>query len=86
MISNLIVFSSLLMAGWFTLQYLLKPQLRKRVEQPKYAFLRQLSMYDMQTGVGAKSSSEDLHEIKSGQVEPKPEPEHRMNNSSGETE
>lgn len=81
MISNLIVFSSLLMAGWFTLQYLLKPGLRERVEQPKFAFLRQLSMYDMQTGAGANSASEDRHELNDDQDQLG----HQVNNSSGET-
>ena len=82
MISNLIVFSSLVMAGWFTLQYLLRPGLRERVEQPKYAFLRQLSMYDRQAGADAKSSSEARHKLNDDQIESV----HKENNSGGETE
>ncbi len=68
MISNLIVFSSLFLAGLFTLLYLLKPGLRERVEQPKYAFLRQLSMYDMQTGAEKRSSHEGPQDLNNAQV------------------
>ena len=55
MISNLIVFSTLILGALFTLLYLLRPQFRARVEQPKYAFLEQLSMYDR--AVGAEQES-----------------------------
>lgn len=46
MISNLIVFCSLLLGVLFTVLYLIRPTFRARIEQPKYAFLRQLAMYD----------------------------------------
>lgn len=50
MISNLIVFSTLILGALFTLLYMLSPQFRARVEQPKYTFLEQLSMYDKKAG------------------------------------
>jgi hypothetical protein len=34
------------MAAVFSLAYALNPELRQRVEAPKYIFLRQLSKYD----------------------------------------
>ena len=46
MISNLIVFSTLFLGVLFTVLYIVRPEFRARVEQPKYAFLQQLSMYD----------------------------------------
>lgn len=46
MISKLIVFSTLFLAVLFTALYIIRPKFRTRVEQPKYAFLQQLSMYD----------------------------------------
>jgi len=50
MISNLIVFSTLFLGALFTVLYIIRPGFRARVEQPKYAFLQQLSMYDKSTG------------------------------------
>jgi hypothetical protein len=49
MISNLIVFSTLFLGVLFTVLYVIRPEFRARIEQPKYAFLQQLSMYDKQT-------------------------------------
>lgn len=46
MISTIIVTATLLMAGVFTLAYLINPELRRRVEAPKYVFLDQLTKYD----------------------------------------
>jgi hypothetical protein len=46
MISIVIVTLTLLMAVVFSLAYALNPELRQRVEAPKYIFLRQLSKYD----------------------------------------
>ncbi len=46
MISIVIVSATLLMATLFTAAYLLKPELRARVEAPKYVFLHQLAEYD----------------------------------------
>jgi hypothetical protein len=50
MISNLIVFSTLFLGALFTGLYIIRPGFRARVEQPKYAFLKQLSMYEKSTG------------------------------------
>jgi len=58
MISNLIVFSTLFLGVLFTLLYIIRPEFRARVEQPKYAFLQQLSMYD-------KSTSAERHGVES---------------------
>jgi len=46
MISTVIVSATLLMAILFTAAYLLKPELRARVEAPKFVFLQQLEEYD----------------------------------------
>ncbi len=46
MISTIIVTVTLLMAGAFTLAYLLSPETRRRVEAPKHVFLQQLTKYD----------------------------------------
>jgi hypothetical protein len=51
MISNIIVYSTVFLALVFTALYLLRPGLRKKVEQPRYTFLQQLSMYDKQNAV-----------------------------------
>ncbi len=51
MISNLIVFSTLFLGVLFTVLYIIRPEFRARIEQPKYAFLQQLSMYDKDTAV-----------------------------------
>jgi len=82
MISNLVVFSSLLLAAWFTLQYIFKPGLRERVEQPKYAFLEQLSRYDRQMGFVERYSGEKLQPRSEAQIKS----ELLAKTSSGETE
>ena len=46
MISTVIVALTLLMAVVFSLAYALNPELRRRVEAPKYIFLKQLSKHD----------------------------------------
>ena len=51
MISNLIVFSTLFLGVLFTVLYIIRPEFRARIEQPKYAFLQQLSMYDKDTAI-----------------------------------
>ncbi len=51
MISNLIVFSTLFLGVLFTVLYMIRPEFRARIEQPKYAFLEQLSMYHKETSV-----------------------------------
>jgi len=51
MISQLIVFSTLFLGLLFTVLYIIRPRFRARVEQPKYAFLQQLSMYDKSVGL-----------------------------------
>lgn len=67
MISNLIVFSTLFLGVLFTVLYIIRPEFRARIEQPKYAFLQQLSMYDKSTGaeqqgVESKSNRNDCNE------------------------
>ena len=49
MISTLVVTITMLMAGCFTLVYLLRPAWRNRIEQPKHYFHEQLQRYDNQT-------------------------------------
>lgn len=55
MISNLIVFSTLFLGVLFTVLYIIRPEFRARIEQPKFAFLQQLSMYD-------KSAADEQHD------------------------
>lgn len=67
MISNLIVFSTLFLGVLFTVLYIIRPEFRARIEQPKHAFLQQLSMYDKGTsvvhqGVEAHSAAEVSNE------------------------
>lgn len=60
MISNLIVFSTLFFGVLFTAAYIFRSEFRARIEQPKHAFLQQLSMYDKSTGAeqhGGESES-----------------------------
>ena len=52
MISNLIVFSTLFLGVLFTVLYIIRPEFRARIEQPKHAFLHQLSVYDKGTSAG----------------------------------
>jgi len=54
MISNLIVFSTLFLGVLFTILYVVRPEFRARIEQPKYAFLQQLSMYDKSGSIKSK--------------------------------
>ena len=46
MISGIIVYGSLLLAGAFVLVYACSPALRRKIEQPKYSFQKQLTQYD----------------------------------------
>jgi len=67
MISNLIVFSTLFLGVLFTLLYVIRPEFRARIEQPKYVFIKQLSMYDKSTGaeqqvVASENNSSDCNE------------------------
>jgi hypothetical protein len=48
MISAFIVISSILLAAAFTIAWLTRPNLRRRIEAPKYAFQRQLDAYNHQ--------------------------------------
>lgn len=47
MISTVIVALTIIMAAVFSLAYALNPELRRKVEAPKYVFLSQLSQYDL---------------------------------------
>jgi len=65
MISNLIVFSTLFLGVLFTVLYIIRPEFRARIEQPKYAFIKQLSLYERSTGAeqqGVESNSNDCNE------------------------
>ena len=65
MISNLIVFSTLFLGVLFTVLYIIRPEFRARIEQPKYAFIKQLSLYEKSTGAkqqGVESNSNDCNE------------------------
>lgn len=48
MISNLIVLLSLVFAGAYALAWLLRRDLRERIERPKHRFQDRLSQYDRQ--------------------------------------
>lgn len=59
MISNLIVFSTLFLGALFTVLYIVRPEFRTRIEQPKYAFLKQLSMYDKSTAAERRTAEDE---------------------------
>lgn len=46
MISSFIVIATVLLGLAFAIACLLSPELRRRVEQPKYVFLQNLAQYD----------------------------------------
>ena len=46
MIATFIVVSSLLLAALFIAAWLLKPEFRRRIEDPKYRFQQQLERYN----------------------------------------
>lgn len=46
MISNFIVVSSLLLALLFTVAWLARPDLRRRIEEPKHLFQEQVERYN----------------------------------------
>ena len=46
MIENVVVFASVAFAALFFLAWLLRPELRKWVEQPKYGFQKNVQSYD----------------------------------------
>jgi hypothetical protein len=48
MIAAIIVIVSIVFAAAFTLAYLVKPNLRKQIEQPKYFFHDQVQAYNRQ--------------------------------------
>ena len=61
MIMTIIVISSVVLAVAFTLAWLAKPGLRRRVEDPKHLFAEQVRQYDQQnaeidTTAGAHSN------------------------------
>jgi hypothetical protein len=48
MIATFIVLSSLLLAALFTAAWLFKPDFRRRIEDPKFAFQQQLERYNQE--------------------------------------
>lgn len=66
MISNLIVFSTLFLGLLFTVLYVVRPEFRARIEQPKTTFLQQLSMYDKSTGVEQYEAEQYVAENEEG--------------------
>ncbi|MCB1671034.1 MAG: hypothetical protein R3F41_08380 [Gammaproteobacteria bacterium] len=55
MISTVIVLLSVAMATGFSLAYLLRPDWRQQVEEPKHCFQQQLQRYDS----GSRNSASD---------------------------
>ena len=49
MIAGIIVLLSLLFGGLFTLAYMLRPDIRKQIEKPKYVFQTQIKQYNSHT-------------------------------------
>ncbi len=49
MTAGIIVLLSLLLAGLFTLAYLLRPDIREQIEKPKFLFQNQIEQYNSQT-------------------------------------
>lgn len=63
MISNLIVILSMVFAGAFFLAWLLRRDVRERIEQPKHHFQDRVLQYDRQCQQhGVKESSTDAQE------------------------
>ena len=50
MISTFIVISSMVLALVFTIVWIARPNLRRRIEAPKHDFLRQVQRYNRQVG------------------------------------
>lgn len=69
MISSLIVFATLFLGVLFTVLYIIRPEFRARIEQPKYAFLQQLSMYDEGMSIGNERVAGKCNEIDSTESE-----------------
>lgn len=63
MISTLIVFSAIGLALIFSLAYWLSPNLRNKVEEPKYLFMEQLSQHN-QSGSTKVNFSRDGDDAK----------------------
>jgi len=62
MISDLIVGLTVLFALAWVLAYFLVPSLRRKIEQPKYAFQEQLKHFDASNHIEAVSPEESSHE------------------------
>lgn len=57
MISSFIVISSITLAAGFTIAWLLRPDLRRRIENPKFDFQRQLQAYNRQIQISHEDSN-----------------------------
>ena len=62
MISDVIVGLTVVFALGWLLAYLLVPSLRRKIEQPKYAFQEQLTHFDASNRNEAVSPKENSHE------------------------
>lgn len=64
MISDLIVALTVLFALGWLLAWWFVPSLRRKIEQPKYAFQDQLKNFDASNQTGAESARETPHDLR----------------------
>lgn len=64
MISDIIVTLSVLFAIGWLLAYWCVPSLRRKIEQPKYAFQDQLKHFDASNSLGASTGKETPHDLR----------------------
>ena len=64
MISDVIVALTVLFALGWLLAWWFVPSLRRKIEQPKYAFQDQLKHFDASHQAGAESARETSHDLR----------------------
>jgi beta-lactamase regulating signal transducer with metallopeptidase domain len=62
MISNFIVISSIILALAFTIVWIVRPNLRRRIEEPKYFFLQQVQQYNRRVSGHSEPETERVDE------------------------
>ena len=62
MISGIVIVASLVLAAGFCLAWLIRPGLRRDIEQPKHWFQDQLRRYDQSLRTSDVPAREDLDE------------------------
>ena len=62
MIAGVIVLLSIVFAGIYTLAYLLRPEIRKQIEKPKFVFQTQIEQYNSQNEQTSVSTTREEDE------------------------